>query len=128
MTSVSSAPSPPAGSMSSGLRQVPSPSVAGSVINISGSPASALASPVSANDLKQFKVQMQKLHQNQLSKITFKSEADIEFLETLKEYMQKRSELEMQHAKVILDNNRLHTLDIKSGLADEMMPSPQHYS
>lgn len=51
-------------------------------------------------DPKQAKQALKQQHQTQLAKLTFKSEADIEFLETVREYMKTRADLEFQHGKV----------------------------
>jgi hypothetical protein len=52
------------------------------------------------SDLKQVKTQIKQQQNSQLTKMNFKSEADIEFLETLRDYMKQRADLEFQHAKV----------------------------
>jgi hypothetical protein len=41
-------------------------------------------------------------HQNQLIKLTLKAESELEFLDSLRDYLKKRSELEIQYAKVSL--------------------------
>jgi hypothetical protein len=65
-------------------------------------------------DLRQIKIQLKQQHQSQLQKLAFKSEADIEVLEVVREYMKSRAELEINHSKVyffILKN----TLRISKG-------------
>jgi pyruvate/2-oxoglutarate/acetoin dehydrogenase E1 component len=50
---------------------------------------------------KKHKIALKDQHLNQLAKLTFKSEADIEFYEIVRDYMKARAEIEQQHSKVI---------------------------
>jgi hypothetical protein len=50
---------------------------------------------------KKHKIALKDQHMSQLAKLTFKSEADIEFFETVRDYMKARAEIEQQHSKVM---------------------------
>jgi BMFP domain-containing protein YqiC len=39
-------------------------------------------------------------HQGQINKLTYKAEAELEFLDVVRDYMKSRAELETLHAKV----------------------------
>jgi hypothetical protein len=39
-------------------------------------------------------------HQSQINKLTYKAEAELEFLDVVRDYMKSRAEFETQHAKV----------------------------
>jgi hypothetical protein len=56
---------------------------------------------IKSNDLKLLSKNVRQQHQNQLSKLTYKAEAELEFLDVIREYMKGRAEMEQQHSKVL---------------------------
>lgn len=55
---------------------------------------------MSVAEHKKQKIALKDQHLSQLAKLTFKSEADIEFFEVVRDYMKSRADLEQQHSKV----------------------------
>merc|ERR1719354_87286 len=52
-------------------------------------------------DFKKQKLALNNFHASQLNKLAFKSEADIELMETVRDYFRSRAELEMHHSKAL---------------------------